>query len=284
MLGWGIERRTFLHFGSFGGRPSVFFSNWVPMSSSRSTERKDRASELAAKSEHMAKEHGERRRRKRTPEEGTRAPKKSRSESESIRSQAPSVVDQPPEFDDFTEIDDQPPVRSALPSKTEQTRKPPSALDLLAIELDVFVRETMAALRRMHAGERVALFSALCMLVGSFLPWVSTTHQANQLGFFAGAIFHVAISLIGIRLSFARHLTLAKKKRSSSREILEKRQALWLVLLGVLSTIAGAGLLFSWGSAKSPWFNVDFHFGLYWTLAWGTGLSYGGYACFRRFK
>ncbi|MCP4502341.1 MAG: hypothetical protein GY822_20490 [Deltaproteobacteria bacterium] len=251
----------------------------------------DHVQSLAQKGAHMAKEHQERRRRKR-PKEASSSKSKVRPNRVPSKEVAGEARPRPaPGMDlaDETEIDDQTPISTPSResarniSKTEQTRKRLSALDLLAIELDVFTRESMAALRRMHAGERVALLSSLCMLGGSFFPWVSTTHQANQLGFFAGGFFHLLIAIVGIRLSFARHGPQAKKKRSQ-KDLEEKRVALWLVLLGVLSTVAGAALLFAWGASKSIWFRVDFHFALYWTLAWGTGVSYGGYACFRRFK
>ncbi len=260
------------------------------MSKMRERNESEHAQKLAQKGEHMAKEHQERRRRKRPKEASSSKSKPARPQKRSSPGQPRPRPSSSVDLSDATEIDDQAPISTPSReadrtiSKTEQTRKASSALDLLAIELDVFSRESMAALRRMHAGERVALFSSLCMLGGSFFPWVSTSHQAHQLGFFAGGFFHLVIAIVGIRLSFARHRPQPKKKRSAQRELEEKRVALWLVLLGVLSTVAGATLLFAWGATKSIWFHVDFHAGLYWTLAWGTGLSYGGYACFRRFK
>jgi|GEM_PF-2049033 len=189
--------------------------------------------------------------------------------------------------DDATEVDQLPAHVRTAPSdisRTAEIKRPLSTLDLLAIELDQFTKESIAAVRKMDAGERVALLSSLCMFAGCFLPWVSTSHQAGQLGFFAGGFFHSLIAVVGVRLAFLRHRPGKKKKRQSQREAIEKRHALWLVLLGMLSTVIGAVLLVLWGLQKSVWFGVDFHAGLYWTLAWGTGLSYGGYACFRRFR
>jgi hypothetical protein len=58
------------------------------------------------------------------------------------------------------------------------------------------------------------------------------------------------------------------------------RHSLYIVLLGALSTAFGAYLLLMWGAQKAPEHPISFHFGLYWTLACGTGVSYGGFARF----
>jgi hypothetical protein len=59
-----------------------------------------------------------------------------------------------------------------------------------------------------------------------------------------------------------------------------RRTSLWHILIGSLSTFLGAYFLLTYGLMRSPEWNIKIHFGLYWTLAWGLGLSYGGFARF----
>jgi hypothetical protein len=90
---------------------------------------------------------------------------------------------------------------------------------------------------------------------------------------------HGALAVAAIALALGRGKDAA---HGSSRTVdrTARRASLFHVLLGALSTVVGAALLVYWGFVKSPTHPIDVHLGFYWTLAMGTGLSYGGFARF----
>lgn len=159
--------------------------------------------------------------------------------------------------------------------------------DLLALEVDDFLRELKQGWRNASNADRTTWTASILMMVGALLPWVSDPAHSFQLGIASGGFLHLCIALFacylvwrGTPASIRRRGGLSPRERTK----LHRRSSLWLVLLGALSTLLGIYFVVLWGlqkDADSNWW-VELHFGLYWTLAAGTGLSYGGYRRFAK--
>lgn len=160
--------------------------------------------------------------------------------------------------------------------------KPTSAADQLAMELEELLRELRHGWRNLSFADRTTLISAVFVMAGVFMPWISDPAHPLKLGLFAGGILHLAIALAAIALVMRSAPNAFGGIRQSRREEQHRyrRSALWLVLLGAASTFIGAFLVLAYGLQKTPEWPVNLHFGIYWTLAAGTGLSYGGLARF----
>ena len=190
--------------------------------------------------------------------------------------------------------------RDTTPRRAEPLRQTPapavqnnarnnegSHRDLLALEVDDFLRELKQGWRNASNADRTTWTAAILMIVGSLLPWVSDPAHSHQLGVASGGFLHLCIALFacflvwrGTPASIRRQGGLSPRERTRQH----RRSSLWLVLLGAASTLLGAYFVVLWGlqkDADSNWW-VELHFGLYWTLAAGTGLSYGGYRRFAR--
>lgn len=185
-----------------------------------------------------------------------------------------------------------PPPRPRAPPRVES---PPPALseaptaisnhDQLAVELDEFLRELKQSWRNFGYADRISLVSALLMGIGVWLPWVSDPAHSLHIGLLAGGAAHLAIAVSSLMLVW--HGSFAATRRDAALSARERgrryrRASMWLVLLGALSTLLGAYLLVMLGLQKDAAWPIDVHFGLYGTLAAGTGLSYGGYVRFSR--
>ena len=150
--------------------------------------------------------------------------------------------------------------RTLVPEPT----KAPS--DLIAMELDDMIRGVRARWRR---GTKVGILSSMAVLIGTLLPWTSDAGQLHRLGIFAGASLHVLIGALALFLSVRK-----PPKRGAARD------AMRLILLGILSIVIGIFLLGYWIFQKQSGLSVQIHWGFYWTLASGMGIAYGGYARF----
>jgi hypothetical protein len=170
-----------------------------------------------------------------------------------------------------------PPARPIMPEVTApETRSP---MDLLAMELEELLREARHGWRNLRGSDKVTLACSVFVMAGVFTPWVSDPAHPDRLGLFSGGIIHLAVALSAMALVIRGARSAG---RGSKRELLHqhRRTSLYLVLLGASSTLVGAYLLIAFGLQKSADWPVRFHVGLYWTLAAGTGLSYGGFARF----
>jgi hypothetical protein len=154
-----------------------------------------------------------------------------------------------------------------------------SAVDELALEIEDLLRRSRIGWSAMESADRVTIIAALGTLIGVFTPWVSTPTRPFSLGIVEGGVVHGALAVAAIALALGRGKDAA---HGSSRTVdrTARRASLFHVLLGALSTVVGAALLVYWGFVKSPTHPIDVHLGFYWTLAMGTGLSYGGFARF----
>lgn len=177
------------------------------------------------------------------------------------------------------------PVAPTPPAAHRREAPTTSSLDLLAMELEELLRELRHGWRNLGAADRTTLSSAVFVIAGVFMPWVSDPAHSLELGLFAGGVVHLALAVAAIAVivkgtpgAFGGIGGPSRKERAFRH----RRASLWLVLLGAASTFLGALLLLVYGLQKGPDWEVQLHFGFYWTLAAGTGLSYGGFARFRR--
>lgn len=156
--------------------------------------------------------------------------------------------------------------------------RPKSGLDTLAVELEELLRDGRVGWRNLAAGDRITLGAAVGVLAGVFMPWVSDPAHTLQVGLLSGGVLHLALALAATAVVLRGPVPATGRRRRRGEVAQKRRAALWLVLLGAASTVAGAYLLLVYGFSKAPDWPVRVHFGLYWTLAAGTGLSYGGFA------
>lgn len=173
------------------------------------------------------------------------------------------------------------PLPSAPPVAPKPLPPPPrSALDDLAVELEELLRELRFGWRALSAADRVTSLCAVSVLAGVLMPWVSDPAHSLRVGLLSGGVIHLGIALLALTL--VRRSSALRGLRMTRRDELaqHRRISLWLVLLGAGSTVAGAYLLLLYGVSKTETWPVQLHFGLYWTLVSGTGLSYGGFARF----
>lgn len=154
-----------------------------------------------------------------------------------------------------------------------------SAFDSLAIELENALGGFRVGWRKSRSGDRVALLAIFAMIIGVFLPWVSDGQKAYDIGLFRGGVVHFLIALKSFQIVLKTGATFKNEVASGSKEA--KRGALHLVLMGTLSTLACIFFLLFYTFQRKAGAPVNLHFGLYWTLVFGTGLTYGGYSRFR---
>ncbi len=155
----------------------------------------------------------------------------------------------------------------------------PRALDELAIELEARKRSWTNDWAGATRADKLVVVAALAMLVGSFLPWLSVAGAGHWNGLSSGGVAHFIIALYTFTVLKkddwgGRDYSSAKRRRR------RRKGGVILVLLGAVSIAIGVWFLLYWGFQKGPAFPVRVRFGFYWTLVWGTGLSYGGLARF----
>ena len=169
----------------------------------------------------------------------------------------------------------------AQPGLREES--PASRLDQLAMELEELLRELRHGWRNLGTADRVTLISSVFVIAGVFTPWLSDPAHPLRIGLLSGGVLHLALAIAAVVLIVTGTPGAFGGIGSSSpraRAHRQRRTSLWLVLIGSASTFLGAYLLLVHGLAKSPSWPVEVHVGFYWTLAAGTGLSYGGFARF----
>lgn len=173
------------------------------------------------------------------------------------------------------------PLPSAPPVAPKPVPPPArSALDQLAVELEEMLRELRFGWRGLSGADRVTAACAVSVFAGVLMPWVSDPAHSLRVGLLSGGVLHLGIAVVALAL-VTRSAALRGLRMTRRDELARHRRiSLWLVLLGAASTVAGAYLLLLYGLSKSPTWPVRLHFGLYWTLVSGTGLSYGGFARF----
>lgn len=159
-----------------------------------------------------------------------------------------------------------------------------TSLDMLAIEIEALIMSVRSGWRHLGAGDRTTLIAAVFVIAGVLMPWMSTKAAPLQIGLNAGGLVHLAFAIASVVIVVrGQQKATTKVLALTPRELDEtqRRHSLFIVLLGFASTVFSAYLVVVYGLSKSSDWPVKFHFGMYWTLAMSTGLSYGGFARFR---
>jgi|GEM_PF-1715870 len=162
-----------------------------------------------------------------------------------------------------------------------------SVIDDVAVEAEELLREGGTLWRGFSLADKITLASAMFTLLGTMLPWLRRAHEEVVLGMGSGGVVHAVIACLSVWLLIQRDKaslderglrpTPAKQRQRA------RRTALWMLLLSLLSTIAGTWFLLVYGVVRR--FEVptlEIGLGLYVSLAAGLGLSYSGFAFFWR--
>jgi len=155
----------------------------------------------------------------------------------------------------------------------------PSAFDELAIEMDAARSQLRNDWHAASTPDRFALVSALAMMIGVFLPWLTLPDGGTRMGISMAGVCHLLLSVQTLR-ALKRDDWGAREFSAADRRRRRRRGGLSLVLYGALSVLVAVLFLFYWGYQKTASYPVQVRFGVYWTLAWGTGQSYGGLSRF----
>lgn len=144
-------------------------------------------------------------------------------------------------------------------------------LESLAFEVESFSRDLRVAFTRIDKAERAAAFSAIMMFCACFLPWFSPNNNHTQTGLDGFATPHFGISIFVLMLM----RRISDERRINSAHRLEPRRiALYLLLLGALSTATCIALLFHFGDiaafSQGP---VEVRYGFYIVLLTGICIS-----------
>ncbi|MCC7110372.1 MAG: hypothetical protein IT382_13860 [Deltaproteobacteria bacterium] len=256
------------------------------MASSKSPD--ERASDLAQKSENMARELSQKR-EARLRQERARQGDEGRPRTPSSR---PSPNSRSGAEDRTLHNDDRTPREERRDTRVDPHPAPPpffpdarrgNMLDDVAVELEELLRDLRAGWRRFSGADRITFLASLLVLVGVMLPWTSDRAHPFSLGITAGGVFHAALAVVAIALSVARGRRLdGSGARISSRERAQRgrRASLWHLLIGATSTALCAYFLVIYGLQRSAETGLEIRYGLYVTLAAGMGLSYGGFSRF----
>lgn len=251
----------------------------------------ERASDLAQKSESMARELSQKREMRQRQERGRHG--------DDARPRTPSAARPSPSSrvvgDDRTlHNDDRVPGIEHRDTRVEAEPMPDpppffpgqrrgNMLDDVAVEIEELVRDLRAGWRRFTGADRITFVASLLVLVGVLLPWTSDKAHPINLGITAGGVGHAALAVVAIALSVARGRRVdANGARIASRERVQRarRASLWHLLIGALSTALCAYLLVIYGLQRTAETGLEIRYGLYVTLAAGMGLSYGGFSRF----
>jgi len=192
----------------------------------------------------------------------TRSKSSTKETPSSLSSQAPSREKRPP------------PARD-LATGPVYIGAPPSVLDHLAIELENVLGAFRRSWKNAPSGDKLAVLSFFGMTCGVLMPWVSTESSTFTLGIFRGGVIHLLIALKALNLVTKSGLTFGKNVSLKSKRF--KKGAVYMVLLGLLSSVVGIFFLLYFSIERSEQNPVNVHFGLYWTLVFGCALSYAGY-------
>lgn len=154
-----------------------------------------------------------------------------------------------------------------------------SAFDELALEMEASRSQFRNDWHAATTPDRFALISAVMLLVGCFLPWITFPDGSVRLGISMAGVCHLLIAVQTFRRLGADDWG-GREFHAADRRRRRRRGGLRLVMYGALSVLVAVLFLLYWGYQRTAAFPVVIRFGVYWTLAWGTGLSYGGLSRF----
>ena len=177
--------------------------------------------------------------------------------------------------------------RPRQPREEVYDRQHGGVIDEVAVEAEEFIRDYSGLWRRFNVADKITVVSALLTLFGSFLPWLWRAREEVVIGLGCGGVVHAVIACASMALLVRRDRPSLDERglrpTPARQRQLARRTALWLLLLSLMSTVAGTWFLLVYGAVRRfevPTLEVGV--GLYVALAAGLGLSYSGFAFFWR--
>ena len=177
--------------------------------------------------------------------------------------------------------------RPRPPQQEVYDRQAGGVIDEVAVEAEEFIRDYSGLWRRFAVADKISVVAAVFTLLGTFLPWLWRAHEEVVIGLGCGGVVHAVIACASIALLVRRDRPSLDERglrpTPARQRQLARRTALWLLLLSLLSTVAGTWFLLVYGAVRRfevPTLEVGV--GLYVALAAGLGLSYSGFALFWR--
>lgn len=156
---------------------------------------------------------------------------------------------------------------------------------MVADEFLALQKELVYANSLLETSDRIALFFAIMMLFGLFLPWLSTTEDLTQIGLMGGGDIHLILAVLTIwqvREVAKCHIKAVRQKGFADLMPLRlQRIALNYLLIGMLSAISAIILLFYFGLQNdNASYIIDIRLGFYVTIFSGLAIFFCGWARF----
>lgn len=192
------------------------------------------------------------------------------------------------------------PDRDARPDRPERERPrvvekpiepqpapPTSVIDEVAVEAEELLREQAAVWSRFAVADKISFVFALITGFGTLLPWLWRKNEEVVIGLASGGVIHAAIAVTAMALLIRRERPQIDERglrpTPHQHRRTSRRTALWMLLLALMSTVAGTFLLLEYGLIRRQEVpTLEVALGFYVTLAAGLGLSYSGFAYFWR--
>jgi hypothetical protein len=164
---------------------------------------------------------------------------------------------------------------------------PTSVIDEVAVEAEELLREQAAVWRRFAIADKISFIFALITGFGTLLPWLWRKNEQVVIGLASGGVIHAAIAVAAMALLLRRERPQIDERglrpTPQQHRRTSRRTALWMLLLSLMSTVAGTFLLLEYGLIRRQEVpTLEVALGFYVTLAAGLGLSYSGFAYFWR--
>jgi|SRR5579871_573540 len=157
----------------------------------------------------------------------------------------------------------------------------------ISTEVKRWLRDARYLSSFLTAADLLVLMSAILMLLGVFLPWVSADGLLTATGLMGGGDLHFILALLAIHQVYQVSRLHIRAQRSRGHHALLNRRlqriAFYYLLVGVVSIMASVFTLLTFGS-QSTVINgiVDIRFGFYLTACSGLLIFFGGLERFRR--
>ncbi len=218
-----------------------------------------------------------------------RPPRDDRSRDDRARDERPVREERPERPREERPREDRPREDRPRPRQREEQldRQSGGVIDDVAVEAEEFIRDHAGIWRRFAIADKITVVAAVITLIGTFLPWLWRAHEEVVLGLGCGGVVHAVIACAAMALLVRRDRPAVDERglrpTPARQRQLARRTSLWLLLLSLLSTVAGTWFLLVYGAVRRfevPTLHVGI--GLYVTLAAGLGLSYSGFAFFWR--
>lgn len=139
----------------------------------------------------------------------------------------------------------------------------------------------------LKTADKLAWFFAVLMIVGVFMPWISSAGFFTETGLMGGGDLHLLLAIMTfwqIRKVATYQIKAMRKKRLFPLVALRLRRiALTYVLIGIVSTLSAIIILLYFGSQYATISGIiDVRIGFYVTISAGLGIFGCGLERFRR--